>query len=141
VSLFGAIGIGASGLDAMQTWIDTTAGNIANANDQVPAGQPTYAEQTPIFAPDPSVSGGSGNGGSGEGVTVSGIALGSSAGQLKYEPGGPVAAGTGGMVAVPTVDVATELTHLVEAQTGYQADAAAIERAKTAYQSALTLGS
>jgi len=52
VSLFSAIGIAGSGVDAMQTWIDTSGGNIANANDAVAVGKPTYAEETTVLSAD-----------------------------------------------------------------------------------------
>ncbi len=81
--LFGALPISQSGLDAMQTWIDTTGGNIANMNDQAPLTQGVYQQQTPVFAPITTPAG------QGEGVAVTGIALGPAAGEVVYDPTSP----------------------------------------------------
>lgn len=133
MSLFPAIGISASGVNAAQTWIDTSAGNIANANDTVPVGTPTYQQQTPVFTPV------TGPTGQGDGVAVSAIDLGPSVGQQVVDPSSP-AANAQGVVLQPTVDLAGQLVDLVQAQQVYQANASAYDRAVTAYQSALTLG-
>jgi flagellar basal-body rod protein FlgC len=135
VSTFGALGISGSGIEAAQVWIDTLAGNVANANDAVPANRPAYAAQTPVVAPVPP-----GPAGVGDGVAVVGVALGTSQGPLAYEPGDPVA-DAAGYVRYPAVDLGSQLADLVVAQTAYQANVAALERAKAAYQAALTIGS
>lgn len=133
MSIFPAIGISGSGIDAAQTWINTAAGNIANADDTVAVGQPAYQEQTPVFTPVTGVTG------QGDGVAVSSIDLGSSAGQEISDPSSPEA-NAQGLVVQPTVDTAGQLVDLVQAQEDYQANASAYSRAVSAYQSALTLG-
>ncbi len=135
MSLFGSIAISGTGIDAAQTWIDTSAGNIANMNDAAPTSGPAYQEQTPVLVPA-----GAAPGAPGEGVAVAGVQLGSAAGRLVYDPTNPLADAQG-MVRYPAVDLGTQLVDLVEAQNDYEANAAAIARAKAAYQSALTLGS
>jgi len=135
MSLFGALGISGSGIDAAQTWINTSAGNIANANDVASTASAAYQEQTPVFVPDASLPDGSA-----AGVAVAGIDLGSSAGVVESDPQSPLADAQG-LVRVPDVSIAHELVNLVQAQNDFQANTAALERAKTAYQSALTLGS
>jgi flagellar basal-body rod protein FlgC len=134
VSLFGAMNISASGVDASQTWINTTAGNIANMNDAVPTSQAAYGEQTPIFATVP------GSPGQGDGVSVASVQEGSTAGTIEYDPSSPLADGNGD-VRMPAVDLASQMVQLIQAQSNYQANVTAIARATTAYQSALTLGS
>lgn len=136
MSLFEAIGITGSGIDAMQTWIDTSSGNIANSEDAVTAGSPTYAEQTPVFTPVPGQTGT----GTGEGVEVSGVALGSSTGQLAHEPGNPIA-DTKGNVSLPNISLSDQLVQVMQAQQAYSADSSALARAVSAYQSGLTIGS
>jgi flagellar basal-body rod protein FlgC len=131
--LFGALDISASGINAAQTWINTAAGNIANANDVVPTSEGAYQEQRPIFMPETSATG------EGEGVAVPAVSLGDSAGALVYDPGSPMA-DKQGLVRETDVDISRQLVDLVSAQSEYQANTAAIQRAQSAYQSALTLG-
>ncbi|MDA8291448.1 MAG: hypothetical protein M0Z33_07215 [Actinomycetota bacterium] len=135
MTLFSALSIAGSGVDAMQTWIDTAGGNIANANDAVPPNQPAYAAQTtllsPVGSPIP------GQVGSGVQATV---AEGSTTGVLAYEPNNPIA-GPNGEVRVPNVSISNQLVGLIEAQTGYQANTSFMAHAVAAYQSGLTIGS
>lgn len=134
MTLFGAIGISGSGIDAAQTWINTTAGNIANANDTAPTSSGVYATQAPLFvavgAP----------GQVGEGVAVGSVQMGSTAGVVEYDPGNPMADKQGD-IRVANVDLGSQMVDLISAQEDYQANASAISHAKQAYQSALTIGS
>lgn len=134
MTIFGAIGISGSGIDAAQTWINTTAGNLANANDVVPTSSQAYATQTPYFAPVGVP------GQVGSGVQVAGVQLGSTAGVLEYQPQNPMADNQGD-VRAPAVSTSAQLVGLVQAQEDYQANVSALNHAKQAYQSALTLGS
>ncbi len=134
MSLMPAIGVSATGIDAAQTWLDTTAGNIANVDDTAPLGQPVYQQQTPVFTPVAGVTG------QGEGVAVSAIALGPAAGQVVEDPSSPQA-NAKGLVEQPAMSLSTQLVSLVTAQNDFEANATALKRAVTAYQSALTLGS
>jgi flagellar basal-body rod protein FlgC len=136
MSLFDALQISGSGVNAMQTWIDTTSGNLANANDTVVAGQPTYAEQTPEFTPlvpSPSSS-------TGEGVQVSGIDLGPTNGELGAGLS-PAEATAAGAVVAPDISMSNQFVELMEAQNSYAADTSAMNKAISAYQSGLTIGS
>lgn len=135
MSLFSALGISGSGVDAMQTWIDTAAGNIANANDAVAPGQPAYAAQTTVLSPASAQLPGQ----TGDGVQAS-VVEGSTAGVLAYEPNNPVA-GPNGEVRLPDVSMTDQLVGLIQAQNGYQADTNAMAHAVAAYQSGLTIGS
>lgn len=134
MSLFGAIGISGSGIDAAQAWINTAAGNIANANDVVPTSQAVYGQQTPIFTPQGTP------GQVGDGVDVSGYDVSDTQGLIEYEPGNPMADQEGD-VRVANVDLGSQMVGLISAQTDYQANASALSHAQQAYQSALTLGS
>lgn len=137
MSLFGALPIAGSGIDAMQTWIDTSGGNIANANDVTPTSQPTYAAQTPVLTADPAPAG---SDGIGQGVSVTSIALGSTAGVLQQDPTNPLADAQGN-VRTPAISMADQLVSLIEAQDGYQMDTATLQQAMSAYQAGLTIGS
>ena len=133
MTLFGAITVSGSGIDAAQTWINTTAGNIANSNDTVPTTSAVYATQTPWFqavgVP----------GQVGDGVTVSSVQLGSTAGTIAYEPDNPMHDQKGD-VRVANVDLGSQMVGLIAAQEDYQANASALAHAKQAYQSVLTIG-
>ncbi|HET6873194.1 MAG TPA: flagellar basal body rod C-terminal domain-containing protein [Acidimicrobiales bacterium] len=134
MSSFGAIGISGSGIDAAEAWINTAAGNIANANDTVPTNQAVYAAQNPIFTPINTA------GQVGEGVAVTGYALDSGAGMIQHDPTNPMHDANGN-VRVANVDLASQMVGLIQAQEDYQVNASALSHAKQAYTSALTLGS
>lgn len=134
MSIFGSIGISGSGIDAADAWINTTAGNIANANDTVPTSSAVYGTQTPVFTPVGAL------GQVGEGVRVSSYELTGTAGTIAYEPSNPMA-DKNGDVRVANVDLGSQMVDLIQAQENYQANASALSHAKQAYQSALTLGS
>ena len=134
MSMFPSLPISGSGVDAAQTWLDTTGANLANAADTVPIADAVYAEQTPVFTPE----GGTGGAHGGTGVAVAGVNLGSNAGTVTYDPSSPLADGQGD-VRVASVDTGTELTHLMEAQEMYQSNAASIQQATKAYEAALKI--
>lgn len=131
MSLFGALPVSQSGIEASQTWLDTIAGNIANANDTVATSQRVYQPQTVQVAPAGS--------GVAPGVDVVTVLAGSSAGTLAYDPSNPLA-DSRGLVRQSSVDIGQQLATMVMAQNGYQSNVAALNHAKRAYESALTLG-
>jgi flagellar basal-body rod protein FlgC len=135
VSLFSAISTSNTGIDAMQTWIDTSGANIANANDAVATNQPAYAEQNPVFTPV----GATVPGAPGSGVATT-VAEGSTAGVIANEPSNPLA-DRNGNVKLPNISISDQLVGLMQAQQGYQANTNALGRAVAAYQSGLTIGS
>lgn len=135
-SLFSVLGIAGSGVDAMQTWINTSGGNIANSNDAVSPNKPAYAEETTVLSPTGPVGV---PGQTGTGVTAT-VRLGSTAGVLAYEPSNPLA-NAQGEVRLPNVSISNELVNLIQAQNGYQADTSVLQKAVAAYQSGLTIGS
>jgi flagellar basal-body rod protein FlgC len=132
MSMFSSIDISRSGVDAMQTWIDTSAGNIANADDATSTANGTYADQHAVFTPV----GTAGSAGAGVAVSVTGT---DTAGTLTPDPSNPLA-NAAGEVRTPAVSVSDELVSLMQAQDGYQANTSAISRATAAYQAALTIG-
>lgn len=136
MSMFAVLSISGSGADAMQTWIDTNAGNIANMNDAVPVGTKAYAEQTPVLTPIGTTPLGQGVG---AGVEVSRIAETTTKGVIAYEPTNPMA-NPQGEVVLPNVDLADQMVGLIAAQEGYQADTAAIQHAQQAYTAGLQIG-
>ena len=134
MSMFGAIDTAHSGLRVYRTWLDATSDNIANANTirstDEPAFQARYVMAQAV----------NGDGrGIGDGTQVAGIEYGDAEGVLAYMPDHPLA-DENGMVRRPSVDMGVEMTSLMLAQRGYQANLAVVETARDAYQAALQLG-
>ena len=77
-------------------------------------------------------------GGSG-GVRAARAELGSTEGRMVYEPDHPLA-DEGGYVRYPDIDMSSQMTQLIMAQRGYQANAAVVDRAKATYEAALQIG-
>jgi len=127
--LFGALGIAGTGLTVYRKWLDAVSDNIANLNTVRSTSEAAYQEKRVIAEPMP-----------GGGVQVAGVLAGSSPqGKLVYEPTHPLA-DADGMVRYPDVDLSSEMTQLIMAQRGYQANLSSVDRAREAYQAALQLG-
>jgi flagellar basal-body rod protein FlgC len=73
------------------------------------------------------------------GAAVSGINFGDAAGRLVHDPTNPLADAQG-MVRYPDIDMGDQMTQLMIAQRGYEANLSVIDRAKDAYQQALSIG-
>ena len=129
MSIFGAIGIASTGLTAHQKWLDAISDNLANMDDVTSTSGPAFAAKYVVAQENAA----------GEGVSVKGIALGSAEGRLTYAPDNPLADAKG-YVRMPDIDMASQMTQLIMAQRGYQANAAVVDRAKETYQAALQIG-
>lgn len=138
MSMWSAMSIAGTGVDAMQTWIDTSAGNVANMNDQAPVGSPAYGAQTPLLTPSSATP--LGGGGPGNGVAVAKVTLGTTKGVVQYQPTSPFANAQGDVV-VPNINLADQMVGMIQAQDSYQADTSMMARAKAAYTAGLTIGS
>jgi flagellar basal-body rod protein FlgC len=133
-SLFGALGISASGMAAERLRMDVTSANLANANTtRGPDGRP-YQRQEVVLAA-----------GSGPtfgdvltGVQVEGIVSDPAPGRRVYDPGHPDADAQG-YVTLPNVNTVTEMTDLITESRGYEADTKALEAAKAMYTKTLEL--
>jgi flagellar basal-body rod protein FlgC len=136
-SMWSGIDIAGSGAEVDQTWIDTIGGNVANMNDGVTPGQPVYQAQY-VDAGEQVEPNSSATRGAGVGVQVNTIDLGPATGQLEYDPTNPVANAQGD-VEYPVVDLGSEMTDLVQAQTSYQANAEVMSHATDAYQAILDI--
>jgi flagellar basal-body rod protein FlgC len=131
MAMFGAIDTAGSGMRLNRVWIDAVSDNIANINTIRPAGENAFQSRMVIAqAVDYGEAGG---------VRVGGAAFGNPEGRLRYEPGHPYADAEG-MVRYPDIDLADQMSQLMIAQRAYQANVAVVERARGAYESALTLG-
>ncbi len=132
MSLFGIFGTSGSGVTLSQKWMDAISDNIANINTVRRTGETAFQARYVVAR---AVDYGTGRGG----VAVDGIAYGNPQGQLTYDPENPLADAKG-MIRRPDIDLADQMTQLIQAQRGYQANLAVIERAKAAYEAALQLG-
>lgn len=132
MGIFGAMEIAGSGLHVHRAWLDAVSDNLANLSTVRATGDEAFRER---FIVAQSVDYGSGEGG----ARVAGAAFGSPEGRLVYEPQHPLA-DERGYVRYPDIDMGAQMTHLLMAQRGYQANAAVVDRARDTYMAALQIG-
>jgi flagellar basal-body rod protein FlgC len=133
MSLFTAISISASGLEAQRSRAEIITENLANADTtRTPEGGP-YKRKDTVFTTTPlafsfsdTLSAATGRS---EGVSVSDITIDDRDPEQRYMPGHPDADAQG-YVAFPRVDPAEEMVDLMSASRGYQANVAAISSIK-----------
>ncbi len=126
---FDLLNVAGTGLAMHQTWLDCLSFNIANVNTARPTSGSAFQAQ---YAMAQSL----GNGG---GVRVSGIALGDPTGRVVYQPDNPMADASG-YVRMPDIDLGSQMSQLIMAQRGFQAQAAVVRNAQDVYSSALSIG-
>ncbi len=126
--MFDALGIIGSGMHVHKTWMDAISDNIANVNTVRPAGQQAFQARYVLAQ---SVSTG--------GAAVAGVALGNGEGRLVFDPTNPMA-DPKGYVRLPDIDLGEQMTAMIIAQRGYQANAANLDRVRASYQAALQMG-
>jgi flagellar basal-body rod protein FlgC len=132
MAIFGALGISGSGLMVHRKWLDAVSDNISNINTATRTNEDAFRER---FVVAQAVDYGSGEGG----VRVARAEFGSGEGRMVYQPDHPLA-DEAGYVKFPDVDLGDQMTQLMMAQRGYQANLAVVERATNMYQAALQLG-
>jgi flagellar basal-body rod protein FlgC len=126
---FDAIGIAGSALTVHRKWLDAISDNIANVNTATATSDTAFQERY-VIARANTADGG---------VNVAGTALGSAEGRLTYDPENPLA-DADGMVRMPDIDLSAQMSNLIMAQRGYEANAAVVDRAKSTYEAALQIG-
>jgi flagellar basal-body rod protein FlgC len=131
---FDVLHIAGSGLNMHQTWLDSLSYNIANVNTVRSTSQSAFQAQ---YTMAESVEGAAGAGG--EGVRVTGTALGDPVGRLVYQPDHPLADAEG-YVRMPEIDLGSQMSQLIMAQRGFQAQSSVIKNAQDVYSSALSIG-
>ena len=127
--IFDSIGIAATGATTYRKWLDAVSDNIANMNNPVSTSQAAFQERFVIAQPAAD----------GQGVQVGGVLFGSKAGRVVYDPQSPLADGQG-YIRYPDINLGDQMSELMMAQRGYQANLSVVDRAKDAYQAALQLG-
>jgi flagellar basal-body rod protein FlgC len=130
--MFESLGISGSGMRVHRTWMDAISDNIANVNTvKSTSEEPFRARYVVAQAIE--------NGGVGGGVQVAGVELTKESTRLVYDPSHPLADARG-MVQMSDVDLGEQMTSIIMAQRGYQANISAMDRARQAYQAAIQMG-
>jgi flagellar basal-body rod protein FlgC len=132
MTVFGALGIAGSGLVTHRKWLDAVSDNVANMNDATSTDKSAFQAR---MVEAQAVDYGTGNGG----VQVSGVTFGSAEGRVVHEPDNPLA-DKDGNVRYPDIDLGDQMTQMMMAQRGYQANLSTMSAATQAYQAALQLG-
>jgi flagellar basal-body rod protein FlgC len=128
MAVFDTLGIAGSSLLVHRKWMDAVSDNMANLNTVTSTNDAAFqARYVEVAAGDD------------HGVYVTGAAFGDAEGRLVYEPDHPLADAEG-YVRYPDIDMAAQMSSLIMAQRGYQANAAVVDRAKETYQAALQIG-
>jgi flagellar basal-body rod protein FlgC len=126
---FDAIGIAGTALTVHRKWLDAISDNIANVNTAKPTNGAAFQARY-VQAQE-----GPGN----TGVYVAGTLLGDAQGRVVQDPNNPLADANGN-VRMPDIDLGAQMSSLILAQRGYQANAGVVDRAKTTYEAALQIG-
>ena len=134
--MFEALKIVNSGMQLHQAWMDAISDNVANINTVRSTRQSAF--QARYVLAQAAENGGPGTAG-GHGVSVAGEALGSAEGRLVYQPDHPLADAKG-YVRMPDIDLGEQMTDMIMAQRGYQANAANLDRIRASYQAAIQMG-
>ena len=138
MTIFGTLGIAASGITTNRRWMDALSDNIANVSTVRSPDDPEGAFQE-RFVVAQAQAYGSGEGG----VRVVEGRLGNNVGRLTYQPDHPLAGTEGelkGYVLLPDMDMSTQMTSLIMAQRGYQDNVSVVDRARESYNAAIQIG-
>ena len=138
---FSIFDIAGSGMSAQSVRLNATASNLANADSVAATPEAAYRAKHPVFqAIEPATAGTpSPAGNPGAAVRVAGVIESVDAPERRYQPGHPLADAEG-YVRYPDIDMSSQMTQLIMAQRGYQANAAVVDRAKETYMAALQIG-
>lgn len=134
MSAFAAIDVSRTGLGFNQHWMEVISHNVANINTMTNPGDEPFRQRFVVAAPN-----GDEFTPTGSGVHVSGVVEDPNDAALVQSPGHPLA-DEDGQVQAPVVDLSGQLSDLMIAQRGYQANSRAINSAREAYASALRIG-
>lgn len=135
--LFPTFHTAASGLGLFRTWMDAVSDNMANLDTVRPTSEAAF--QARFVVANAIGSGQEAMTGGPAGAQVTAISFGDPNGRLMHDPTNPLA-DADGMVRYPDIDMGDQMTQLMIAQRGYQANLAVIDRARDAYQQALSIG-
>ena len=143
MSIFNTIKISATGLSAERLRMDLIADNIANAETtRTDSGQP-YRRKMAVFTPQRSFESVLQKELVSQGVKVQAIVEDQSPFKMVYKPEHPDAIQEGpqkGYVAMPNVDMVKEMVDMITATRAYEANATALNAAKSMAFKALEIG-
>lgn len=126
---FDAIGIAGTALTVHRKWLDAVSDNLANVNTAAATDDAAFQARYVLAQEGEGLSG----------VRVAGAEWGDAEGRVVHEPDHPLA-DENGYVRYPDIDLNEQMSSLIMAQRGYQANAAVVDRAKTTYEAALQIG-
>src|SRR5687768_8361571 len=112
-SVFAAFDVAGSGLRTTRKWLDAVSDNIANINTARRTDEEAFRAR--MIVAEANEYGGAG------GVRVAGAVFGDPNGRLVHSPGHALADAEG-MVRMPDIDLGDQMTQLMIAQRGYQAN-------------------
>jgi len=136
MDLISGIDVTADALEAQKTRLDIVAQNIANAQTTRTASGGPYQRQIVSFETELVRQSG---GGSLQSVRVSSVTADPSAGEKVYNPQHPDA-GADGFVAMPNVNLASEMVDLVTASRAYEANLSFAKNARQLAEKTLEIG-
>lgn len=137
MATFPVLSTSANGLRVFRTWMDAVGDNLANLETVRATDQEAFrARYVVAEAVD---YGTAATPGIGTGSRVARVEFGDAEGRLVSDPEHPLA-DENGMVRLPDIDLPAQMTQLIQAQRGYQANLAVVDRARDAYLSALQIG-
>lgn len=150
MGIFGIINTSASGLTAERMRMDVIADNIANVNTTETENGTPYRRKTVVFQERKTTDfrvpmdvskdmSGSQDAKTGSGVRVVGIEEDVSPFKYVYDPGHPNA-NAQGYVAMPNVNIVSEMTDMITATRAYEANVTVINSAKGMATAALGIG-
>jgi flagellar basal-body rod protein FlgC len=134
MGIFDSLRIAASGMSAERLRMDVTAANLANANSTRSANGGPYVRQEVVLQ----AKGGTSFQNVLNGVEVAGIVNDQSPGKRVYDPSHPDADAQG-YVTMPNVNSVTEMTDLITETRSYEANAQALQTAKSLYTKTLDI--
>lgn len=127
-NVFGAFDTTGSGLKVYRTWLDAISDNVANMNNAARTSEPAFQARYVVAQAR-----------QGGGAEVAEIKLGDANGIIVNDPENPLADAQGN-VRMPDVDMSEQMTSLLMAQRGYQANLNVIKEIRDAFQQALQIG-
>jgi flagellar basal-body rod protein FlgC len=136
MKIFESMDVAGSALTAHRLWMDSISSNLANINTTRTFGGGPYKRKLPIFAEmlDKTIGGYEDIGG----VRVVEIVEDKSAPRLSYQPEHPDA-NEDGYVAFPNVNLVREMTDMLVASRGYEANLAVADTARNMWTGALEI--
>ena len=138
MSLFNAINISATNLEAQTIRLNTVSSNLANVNSVSDSAEDTYKPLQALFAPMLDAAQ-MGMNNEGAGVKVTAVIESDEPANREYMPGHPLADDEG-FIYTPAIDRAQETANMMDASQGYKSSVEAINTTKALIMRTLTIG-